>query len=90
MLPHARRPAFSRMLAGEGDLSEGPAVNGQWIGAAGGIRTPDPRITNAMLYRLSYCGIGPIERRKGRRQGGSLPVLKANVGAMQGAGKGRA
>jgi hypothetical protein len=25
-------------------------------GAAGGIRTPDPRITNAMLYRLSYCG----------------------------------
>jgi hypothetical protein len=25
-------------------------------GAAGGIRTPDPRITNAMLYQLSYCG----------------------------------
>ncbi len=25
-------------------------------GAARGTRTPDPRITNAMLYRLSYCG----------------------------------
>ncbi len=26
-------------------------------GAARGIRTPDPRITNAVLYQLSYCGI---------------------------------
>src|ERR1700716_2852462 len=26
-------------------------------GAARGIRTPDPRITNAVLYRLSYCGV---------------------------------
>ena len=26
------------------------------IGAAEGTRTPDPRITNAMLYQLSYCG----------------------------------
>ena len=30
-------------------------------GAAGRIRTPDPCITNALLYRLSYCG--PILRR---------------------------
>lgn len=29
-------------------------------GAAGEIRTPDPCITNALLYRLSYCG--PILR----------------------------
>src|SRR5215217_4192636 len=27
-------------------------------GAARGIRTPDPIITNDVLYRLSYCGIG--------------------------------
>jgi hypothetical protein len=27
-----------------------------FIGAAEGIRTPDPRITNAVLYRLSYRG----------------------------------
>jgi hypothetical protein len=26
-------------------------------GAAEGIRTPDPRITNALLYQLSYRGI---------------------------------
>jgi Domain of unknown function (DUF4124) len=26
------------------------------IGAGGGIRTPDPRITNALLYQLSYAG----------------------------------
>jgi hypothetical protein len=25
-------------------------------GAARGIRTPDPLITNEVLYRLSYCG----------------------------------
>jgi hypothetical protein len=25
-------------------------------GAAKGIRTPDPVITNDVLYRLSYCG----------------------------------
>jgi hypothetical protein len=26
------------------------------FGAARGIRTPDPIITNDVLYRLSYCG----------------------------------
>jgi hypothetical protein len=31
-------------------------INGL-IGAARGIRTPDPIITNDVLYRLSYCGI---------------------------------
>src|SRR5580700_10185685 len=31
-------------------------------GAAEGIRTPDPRITNAVLYRLSYRGT-PMEWR---------------------------
>ncbi len=25
-------------------------------GAAGRFRTADPRITNALLYHLSYCG----------------------------------
>jgi hypothetical protein len=28
-------------------------------GAAKRIRTPDPRITNALLYQLSYCGVQP-------------------------------
>jgi hypothetical protein len=29
----------------------------RYDGAAGGTRTPDPRITNALLYQLSYCGL---------------------------------
>jgi hypothetical protein len=27
------------------------------VGAARGIRTPDPVITNDVLYQLSYCGL---------------------------------
>ena len=32
------------------------AVFGSSSGAARGIRTPDPLITNEVLYQLSYCG----------------------------------
>jgi hypothetical protein len=43
-------------------------------GAAKRIRTPDPRITNALLYRLSYCGIsetgGILTRDITRRKAG--------------------
>ncbi len=43
------------------DWVDGPPLTttGQILenaGAAEGIRTPDPRITNAVLYRLSYRG----------------------------------
>src|SRR5215475_10455205 len=31
-------------------------------GAARGIRTPDPIITNDVLYQLSYCGISQAAR----------------------------
>ena len=34
-----------------------PGLDKRDGGAARGIRTPDPRITNAVLYRLSYCGV---------------------------------
>ena len=55
-------------------------------GAARGIRTPDPIITNDVLYRLSYCGIGAngagIEARWLR------PVLNANDPALQVHGRG--
>ena len=37
-------------------------------GAAEGIRTPDPRITNAVLYRLSYRG-APTEWRFSNTRG---------------------
>ena len=30
-----------------------------FVGAARGIRTPDPLITNEVLYQLSYCGADP-------------------------------
>ena len=42
-------------------------------GAARGTRTPDPRITNAMLYRLSYCGNG--NKRGHRDRATSASVL---------------
>ena len=29
-------------------------------GAARGIRTPDPLITNEVLYQLSYCGLAIV------------------------------
>jgi hypothetical protein len=31
-------------------------LSGVFTGAARGIRTPDPVITNDVLYQLSYCG----------------------------------
>jgi hypothetical protein len=39
-------------------------------GAGEEIRTPDPRITNALLYQLSYTGTGVEAMRL--RQGGGL------------------
>src|SRR4029078_5999312 len=33
-----------------------PSTHGIKNGAARGIRTPDPVITDGVLYRLSYCG----------------------------------
>jgi hypothetical protein len=39
-------------VVASGDL--GAALS---AGAARGIRTPDPIITNDVLYQLSYCGI---------------------------------
>ena len=37
-------------------LSDWSDFLGWEYGAARGIRTPDPVITNDVLYRLSYCG----------------------------------
>jgi hypothetical protein len=33
-------------------------------GAARGIRTPDPLITNEVLYQLSYCGIATLRSER--------------------------
>jgi hypothetical protein len=40
------------------------------LGAARGIRTPDPIITNDVLYQLSYCG---MREEAGLRQDGCAP-----------------
>ncbi len=37
-------------------------IGGQKNGAAEGTRTPDPIITNDVLYQLSYSGILPALR----------------------------
>jgi hypothetical protein len=55
-------------------------------GAARGIRTPDPIITNDVLYRLSYCGIGA--RSAGIKARWLRPVLNANDPALQVQGRG--
>jgi len=34
-------------------------------GADEGTRTPDPRITNALLYQLSYIGTGGVLTSRG-------------------------
>jgi hypothetical protein len=47
-------------------------------GAARGIRTPDPVITNDVLYQLSYCG-EPCGKRVHLISGGA-PVGKENAG----------
>ena len=39
-----------------------PNVAGFCFGAARGIRTPDPIITNDVLYQLSYCGFSSARR----------------------------
>jgi hypothetical protein len=50
-------------------------------GAARGIRTPDPVITNDVLYQLSYCGNPRSEYRAtpvlARRSGGSGGVFES-------------
>ncbi len=53
-------------------------------GAAGGTRTPDPRITNALLYHLSYCGLsgaaGTLRSRSRRVNAPAVPCWRASVG----------
>src|ERR1700757_1050886 len=47
-------------------------------GAARGIRTPDPVITNDVLYRLSYCG-GPCGKNACHLISGAGRIGKENA-----------
>ena len=51
-------------------------------GAAEGTRTPDPNITNVVLYQLSYCGApgGPGPRAGAAFTGGG-PLAQGGAGA---------
>ena len=47
-------------------------------GAGEGIRTPDPLITNQMLYRLSYASNWGKARLRANLSHGSLPDVRDN------------
>ena len=47
-------------------------------GAGEGIRTPDPLITNQMLYRLSYASNWGKARSRANLSHGSLPDVRDN------------
>lgn len=53
---HAAVPDRQPIPLGEPRQSEISRNPGVLSGAARGIRTPDPVITNDVLYQLSYCG----------------------------------
>ena len=55
-------------------------------GAAGEIRTPDPCITNALLYRLSYCGPVPCGTIVKARRVVKAPVTRAGPGPSRKSG----
>ena len=68
------------------------AITGKLIrhlsGAAREIRTPDPIITNDVLYQLSYCG--PVEQgRAGARVSNGAAVYAGlpRVGNIRAAGQ---
>src|SRR3954462_11444657 len=48
-------------------------------GAARGIRTPDPLITNEVLYQLSYCGVTIVRSEEGDLIASTLPLGKAGA-----------
>src|ERR1041385_8984020 len=54
----------------------------QGFGAARGTRTPDPIITNDVLYQLSYCGLKPRHRyRRARDLATVTTAIRGTTGA---------
>jgi hypothetical protein len=58
-------PVGSRLLPISQAVTYVSGLDTCGIGAARGIRTPDPIITNDVLYQLSYCGVRPDGRLNG-------------------------
>ena len=59
----AREAPVNEWLTEVGGFEAFNAAKARETGAAGGTRTPDPIITNDVLYQLSYCGF-PSDLRK--------------------------
>jgi hypothetical protein len=74
----AREIAFT-ITADSGQVFDSLLERSLSAGAARGIRTPDPVITNDVLYQLSYCG-EPCGKRVHLISGGA-PVGKENAGS---------
>ena len=54
------------------------SLSSSFSGAGEGIRTPDPLITNQMLYRLSYASNWGKARLRANLSHGSLPDVRDN------------
>ena len=54
------------------------SLSSSFSGAGEGIRTPDPLITNQMLYRLSYASNWGKARSRANLSHGSLPDVRDN------------
>src|ERR671912_432545 len=67
MAPYPSFPISSASTAKDGN------------GAARGIRTPDPLITNEVLYQLSYCGIANGAIREAALLPPRLPLGKGGT-----------
>ena len=72
------RPAEWQVFKTLPDQPSTPWFSGRMDGAARGIRTPDPLITNEVLYQLSYCGIARL--RSERPPSYPLPCCLAREG----------
>lgn len=74
-------PAISRRKTASS--RKGYRERDQWRwsgnGAAEGTRTPDPNITNVVLYQLSYCGVPGNRPRQGRRLPGARLSCKRGL-----------
>ena len=65
------------------------SLSSSFSGAGEGIRTPDPLITNQMLYRLSYASNWGKARLRASLSHGSLPDVRDNYLRYHKENKGR-
>ena len=62
----------------------GAEESGRRLGAARGTRTPDPLITNQMLYQLSYCGAAVSDGHRYRPADSEYQAASHRASALSG------